>query len=140
MSGAAGDVDDQRDALLLGDLGDGRGLAGIEGADEKLGTVADQLLGARAGGVDARFGVAAHDLEIGIAEILEDRTGDIDAALAILADAGHVAGTRQDDADLERTAGGADDRERCRAGDQTKGTGARGKGAAGDARTGAAGP
>ena len=52
--GGAGDIDDERNALLLGDLGDRRGLAGIEGADQKLGAVVDQLFGVLAGGVDVR--------------------------------------------------------------------------------------
>ena len=47
-----GDVDDEGDALLLGDLGDGRALAGVEGADQQLRALADQLLGARAGDLD----------------------------------------------------------------------------------------
>ena len=53
----------QRNALLLGDLRDRGGLAGIEGADQKLRAVADQLLGAGAGDVDVGLGVAVHDLE-----------------------------------------------------------------------------
>ena len=56
--GRAGDIDDERNALLLGDLRDRRGLAGIEGADQKLGAVVDQLFGVLAGGVDVRLGVA----------------------------------------------------------------------------------
>ncbi len=43
-----GDIDDERHALLLGDLRDRQRLAGIEGADQELRAVADQLLGARA--------------------------------------------------------------------------------------------
>ena len=36
------------------------------------------------------------------AEVLEDGRGDVDAALAVLADAGLEAGARQQHADLER--------------------------------------
>ena len=46
------DVDDERDALLLGHLGNRRALAGVEGADEQLRALADQPLGARAGDLD----------------------------------------------------------------------------------------
>ena len=83
-----GDVDDEGDALLLGDLGDGGGLAGVEGADQQLRAVADQLLGAGAGHLDVGFGVGVHDLQRRQPEILEEPGGDVDAALAVLADAG----------------------------------------------------
>ena len=112
MAGDGGDIDDQRNALLLGDLGDRGGLAGIEGADQELRTFADQFLGARAGGVDVRLGVGVHDREIGQAERLQDRGGNVDAALAILSDTGLQARARQQDADLQRAALGARHR-RC---------------------------
>ena len=66
-----GDVDDEGDALLLGDLGDGGALAGIEGADQQLRALADQLFGARAGDLDVGFGVGIHDLQRRQAEVLE---------------------------------------------------------------------
>ena len=128
--GRAGDVDDQRNALLLGDLGDGGGLAGIEGADEKLRALADQLLGAGAGGVDVGFGVAIHDAEFRETHRFEDCRGDVDAALAVLADASLQARTRQQDADLERAARRAHDVERRTAGEETCGAEAGGEGAA----------
>ena len=56
------DVDDERNALLLGDLRDRGGLAGIEGADQELRAVVDQLLGARARDLDVGLGVGVHDL------------------------------------------------------------------------------
>ena len=98
-----GDIDDERNALLFGDLGDRGGLAGIEGADQELGAVADQLFGVFARGVDVRFGVAVHDRQIRQAERFEDRGGDVDAALAVLADARFKTGPRQQHADLERS-------------------------------------
>ncbi len=97
-----GDVDDEGDALLLGDLGDGGALPGVEGADQQLRALADQLLGARAGDLDVGFGVGVHDLERRQTEVLEEAGGDIDAALAILADTGLEAGARQQHADFER--------------------------------------
>ena len=86
------DIDDERDALLLGHLGDRGALAGIEGADQELRAVVDQLLGARARHLDVGLGVGVHDREIGQAEVLEDRRRDVDAALAVLPDAGLGAG------------------------------------------------
>ena len=62
--------------------------AGIEGADQELRALADQLLGARARDIDVGFGVGVHDLQRRQAEVLEDARRDIDAALAVLADAG----------------------------------------------------
>ena len=102
--GRGGNIDDERNALLLGDLGDRGRLTGIEGADQELRAVADQLFGARARGIDVRFGVAVHDRKIGQAHGLEDRRRDVDAALAILADAGLKARARQQHADLQRAA------------------------------------
>ena len=130
----SGDIDDERNALLLGDLGDGGGLPGIEGADQELGAVADQLFRSRARCLHVRLGVAVHDREIGQAHRFEDPRRDIDAALAILADAGLQAGTRQQHADLERAALGAHDIERRDAGHQTGGADAGGKSAACEAR------
>jgi len=60
-----GDVDDQRNAFLLGDLGDCGGLARIEGTDQELRSIADQLFGAGARSIDVRFGVGVHDREVG---------------------------------------------------------------------------
>ena len=79
-------------------------LAGIEGADQELGAVVDQLLGARARHLDVGLGVGVHDRELGQAEILEDRRRDLDAALAVLPDAGLRARARQQHADLQRPA------------------------------------
>ena len=116
-----GDVDDVGDALLLGDLRDGRALAGIEGADQKLRALADQLLGARARDVDVGFGVGVHDLQRRQAEILENPGRDIDAALAVLADAGLIAGARQQHADFEGRALRAHDVEGRGPGDKSGG-------------------
>ena len=133
MAGAAAILMTQRNALLLGDLGDGGGLAGIEGADQKLGAVADHLFRPGAGGIDIRFGVDADDSELGQAERFEDRRRHIDAALTVLADAGLEAGPRQQHADLQWAALGAHDVERRHAGNECGGTGARGKSATGNA-------
>ena len=86
-----GNVDDEGHALLLGDLRNSAGLAGVERTDQHLCAFADQLLGARAGDVDIGFGVGVDDLERRQAHVLEDAGGDIDAALAVLADAGLIA-------------------------------------------------
>ena len=100
---------------------------------KSLGAVADQLLGAGARGIDVRFGIAVNDGEFRQAKRLEDRRRDIDAALAILADAGLVAGTRQNHANLQRAALGAHDIERRGSGNECGRSGAGGKGAARDA-------
>ena len=128
-----GDVDDERDALLLGHLGNRRGLAGIEGADQELGAVVDQLLGAGARDLHVGLGVGVHDRELGQAELLEDRRRDLDAALAVLADARLRARARQQDADLERAALRAQDVERRGAREQSGGADGGRDGAAGDA-------
>ena len=103
------DIDDERDTLLFGDLRHRRGLAGIEGADQKLGAVVDQLFGVLAGGVDVRLGVAVDDRQLRHAERLENAGRDVDAALAVLADSGLEAGARQYHADFQRAALGAQD-------------------------------
>ena len=99
-------------ALLFGDLGDGGRLSGIERADQKLSTVADHLLGAGAGDIDIRFGIAVDDREFGQAHGFEDRRRDVDAALAVLADTGLEARARQQDTDFQRTTRRAHDRGR----------------------------
>jgi hypothetical protein len=53
-----------------------------------LRTIADQFLRARAGDIYARLGIAIHDLKRRHAEIIEDPGSNIDAALAVLANAG----------------------------------------------------
>jgi hypothetical protein len=55
---------------LLGHLGDRRGLARIEGADEQLRALADQALGARARSLDVGFGIPVHDGERRQADVL----------------------------------------------------------------------
>ena len=120
-----GDVDDVRDALLFGDLRDGTALARVEGTDQKLRAVCDQFLGARARNVDIGLCVGVHDLQFGQPNVLKDRTGQLDAAEAILPDAGLIARARQQHADFERSAlraqdrGGAEQPDRGRAGKQT---------------------
>ena len=126
IGGRGRDVDDVGNALLLGDLRDRGALAGVEGADQQLRAVGDQLLGARARDLDVGLGVGIHDLQVGQADILQDRPGQLDAAEAVLADAGLRAGARQQHADLQRAALRADDRGRgeqrgCGAGEQTCG-------------------
>ena len=106
------DVDDERDALLLGDLRDRGALAGVERADQKLRAIGDQLLGARARHLDVGLGVGVHDLQVGQADVLQDRTGQFDAAEAVLSDAGLDAGARQQHADFQRAALRANDRWR----------------------------
>ena len=66
----ARDVDDERNAFLLGHLGDGRGLAGIERADQQLRALADQLLGTGAGGIHVGFSVAVDNRGLGQTERL----------------------------------------------------------------------
>ncbi len=116
-----GDVDDVGDALLLGDLRDGRALPGIEGADQKLRALADQLFGARPRDIDVGLGVGVHDLQRRQAEVLQNSGRDIDATLAVLADAGLVAGAWQQHADFKGRPLRAHDVERCGAGQKSGG-------------------
>jgi hypothetical protein len=83
-----GNVDDERDAFLLGHLGNGGARAGIERAHEKLRAVADELLGAGAGDLHIGLGVRIHDGELGQPQLLEDWRRNLDAPLAVLTDAG----------------------------------------------------
>src|SRR5690606_13273069 len=62
--------------------------------------------------------VAVHDLEAREPELFQNARGDIDAAVAVLADAGLVARAGQQHADLERCALRTADAERCGAGKQ----------------------
>ena len=72
--------------------------------------------------------------ELGQAEVLEDAGGDLDAALAILADAGLHARARQQHADLQLGALRAHDIERRGAGDEARGAEPGGEAAARQAR------
>ena len=108
------DIDDVGDALLLGHLGDRRALAGVEGAHQQLRALADQPLGARAGHLDVGLRVGIHDGEIRQPQALEDARGDVDPALAVLADAGLHARARQQHADLQGGTLGAPDAGRGR--------------------------
>src|SRR4030095_17224155 len=110
-------IDDVGNTLLLGDLRDRRALAGIEGANQDLRTLADQFLGPRAGDIDVGFGIAIHDLEGRHAEILEDTGCNIDAALAVLADAGLETRAREQHADFQGSALRAHNVKRGRAGE-----------------------
>ena len=97
-----GDVDDERDAALLGDLGDGDGLAGVEGADQHVGAGIDRLLGLGARDVGLGLGVVVHDVELHRQlHVGEHVVGDVGAAAAGLADLRLDAGGRQQQADLE---------------------------------------
>ena len=124
-------VAEDKFVALLGDRG---GLAGIECADQTLGAFVDHLFGLGTGDLHVRFRVAAHDLKVRHADVLEDAAGDVDTALAILADAGKNARTRQQHADFQRGALTADDVERRGAGKNAGGTETSGEGAAGHAR------
>src|SRR5262249_43006444 len=90
-----GDVDYEGDALLLGHLGNRRGLARVEGADEQLRALANQALGPRARGVDVGFGIPVHDAERRQTAILKDTRGDLDPALTVLTNAGLHTGAWQ---------------------------------------------
>ena len=65
---------------------------------------ADQLLGTRARHLDVGLGVGVHELQAGQTELLQDARRDVDAALAVLPDAGLGAGARQQYADLQGSA------------------------------------
>jgi hypothetical protein len=129
-----GDIDDQRDTLLLGSLGDGGGLPGIESADQKLRTVPNQLFRPSTRGLDVRFGIGVRNREIGHTQRLQDRRRDVDAQLTTLTDAGLQTGARQLHADFERSTLSADDIERRDAGNERGSARAGGKVATGDAR------
>ena len=130
--GRRGDVDNERNAFLLGDLRDRRGLAGIEGADQKLGAVVDQLLGPRPRNLHVGLSVGVHDRELGQDELLEDRGRELDPALAILPDACLRSRARQQNADLQRPTLGASEVERRGRSKQSGGARAGGEAASGD--------
>jgi hypothetical protein len=91
---------------------------------------------ARARGIHIGFEIDDDDLDrLGIADLLEQRRGDVGAALAGLADAGLDARERKDHADLQRSPLRAYDVERRGAGEHSDGAGASGEAAAGNART-----
>jgi len=77
-----------------------------------LRAVGDELFGAGARDLHVGLGVGIHDLQVGQAGVLQQRPGKLDAAEAVLADAGLRAGAGQQHADLERTPLRADDRGR----------------------------
>src|SRR6478672_10433463 len=77
---------------------------------------------ARARGIDIGFEIDDDNLDrLGIADLLEQRRGDVGAALAGLADTGLHPRQRQDHADFQRPALRTPDVERCGAGEQTRG-------------------
>ena len=101
---------------------------------EHVATVGDQALGAGARGIDVGLEIDDDDLDrLGIADLLEQRRGDIGAALAGLADTGLHPGQRQDHADLQRSALRTSDVERCGTGEQSGGACTGGEAAAGNA-------
>ena len=81
-------VDDERNAFLLGHLGNRRALAGVEGTDQELRAVIDQFFRSRAGHLDVGLGVRIHDGEFRKTAALEDRRCNLHSAIAILADTG----------------------------------------------------
>jgi len=105
-----GDVDDHRHAMLLANLQRRRGLAAVEGADDHRGTVLDQLLGARAGNVRARFGIGRQQLDPDAHAVADDRRRDLGTALAGLPGLGQQPRARQQHAELERLGLGPDQR------------------------------
>ena len=97
-----GDVHDQGHAVLLGDLGDGDGLARVEGADQDVGAGVDRLLGLGAGDVGLGLGVVVHHLEAHRhLHVGENVVGHVGAAPAGLADLRLQARGRQQQRDLE---------------------------------------
>src|SRR5262249_56987507 len=105
--------------VLLGDLGDRRALAGIEGADQQLRTVVDQFLSPRPRHLHVGLGIGVHDRELGQAELLEDRWRELDPALAILPDTGLCSRPWQQNADLQRSTLCAREVERRARGEQS---------------------
>jgi hypothetical protein len=98
--GRCRNIDNERDALLLGDLRNRGGLTGIERADQKLRTIIDELLGALARDVDIGFRVGVHHREFRQAQRFENARRDFDPALTVLTDAGFEPRPRQQDANL----------------------------------------
>jgi hypothetical protein len=97
-----GDVDDKRNAALLGDLGDGNGLARVEGADQHVRAGVDCFLGLGARHVGLGLGVVVHDVEPHRhLHVGEHVVGDVGAAPAGLADLRLQARGRQQQRDLE---------------------------------------
>ena len=81
-----GVVDHERHAALLGHLRDRRGGAGVERADQHVGALLDQALGAGARGVDVGLGVGVHQLDVDAEHLLDHAGGEVGALLARLAD------------------------------------------------------
>ena len=95
--------------FLFGDLSDHGGLAGIEGTDQEVRALANQLFGVLACDINTRLCIGVHDRYIGQPQRLENLGRDVNAALVILAIAGLEARTRQKHANLQRTALGSHD-------------------------------
>src|SRR5262245_11761345 len=130
---SGGDVDDERDSLLLGDLRDRRSLPGIEGSDQQLRALVDQLLGPRPRDLHVGLGGGLHDRELWQAEGLENAGRNLHTTVAVLPDAGLSARERQQNADLERGALCTREVEPRAGGKQSGGTDAAGETAAGHA-------
>ena len=128
--GRGGDIDDQRHAALLAHPRYRHGVGAVEGADQHLSAVGDQLFGPGARRVDIRFGVGDGELDRK-AELRQHAGADVGAALAALALARQGAGQGQQDADLEGCCG----RQSQSGSEDRNGGGAGHDGAAADLRT-----
>ncbi len=95
-----GDVDDERNAALLGDLSDGRGGAGIEGTDQAVRSFLYQSFGARARGIDVGFRVGVQQFDIDAQQLSNNSRREIRAFLAGLADQTLQSRLRQQHADF----------------------------------------
>ena len=69
-----GDVDDEGDTFCSATWAIAAAGAGVESADQQLGAVGDQLLGARARHLDIGLGVGVHQLDVD-SEHLSDQAG-----------------------------------------------------------------
>ena len=117
----SGDIDDERNALLLGHLRDGGASDRSRRRRPEAARPRRSAFSARARATSTLDSVSAFMIcSGGRPQVLENAGGDIDAALAVLADAGLEARARQQHADFERRALRAADVERRGAGDKAR--------------------
>ena len=112
-----GDVDDEGDAALFGDLRDRRRSAGVERADETMRAFLDQPLGARARGIDVGLRVGVHQLDLDAERVSQHCRRQIGALLTRLADQALKTRLGQQHADFEFGRLGARDIEWRQRGD-----------------------
>ena len=94
------DIDNERHLVLLADLSDGHRATGIDVADNAVGALINDALGRDPGRIDVALGVYMNELDV-MAVVGKNLRGDHGAAMGALAGRRHVAGARQQHADLK---------------------------------------